>query len=107
MERAPRCHSCCPTVPVPMNIKTFLGLTETVSRIRVGFNADPDPSFYLKADLGPGQPSQKVEFFNLKVYIKRTQKSKHPFFERPVPGNLGQFPCSWIRTHIPNKNLDP
>jgi hypothetical protein len=43
----------------------------TVFRIRIGFNADPDPAFYLNADPDPdpGQtlPSQKVKF-----YIKNT-----------------------------------
>jgi hypothetical protein len=35
-----------------------------VYRIRIGFNADLDPAFYLNADPDPGQtlPPQKVEF---------------------------------------------
>jgi hypothetical protein len=26
--------------------------------IRIGFNANPDPAFYLNADQDPGQPNQ-------------------------------------------------
>jgi hypothetical protein len=37
----------------------FLELTKTVSRIRIGFNADTDPTFYLKAGPGPGQTVTK------------------------------------------------
>jgi hypothetical protein len=57
---------------------SWLVLTVAVFWVRIGFNADPDPAFYLNADTGrktnadrckssnqdPGQTlkSQKVEF---------------------------------------------
>ncbi len=44
-----------------MNIfKKNLELTETVSRIRTGFNEEPDPAFNLKADPDPGQTSRSL-----------------------------------------------
>ncbi len=39
---------------------------QAVSRIHIGFNADPDPTFYLIADTDPGLtlPSQKKKFLH-------------------------------------------
>ena len=45
-----------------MNNKKIQNVTVTGSvPVRIGFNADPDPAFYLNADPDPGQtlPSQK------------------------------------------------
>jgi len=61
--------------------------------------------FYLKADSDPDQPSQKVAFFNILSIHQKDSKIKTSLFWKT--GNIGQFPCSWIRTHIPNKDSDP
>ena len=47
----------------------------------LGFNADPDPAFYLSADPDPES-------------------------NKKVPRIFGRFPCSWIRILIPNTDLD-
>jgi hypothetical protein len=61
--------------------------------------------FYLKADSDPGQPSQKVAFFNMLSIHQKDSKIKTSLFWKT--GNIGQFPCSWIRTQIPNKDSGP
>jgi hypothetical protein len=61
--------------------------------------------FYLKADSDSDQPSQKVAFFNILSIHQKDSKIKTSLFWKT--GNIGQFPCSWIRTHIPNKDSDP
>jgi hypothetical protein len=41
----------------------LLEFTETVSRIRISFNADPDPASYLKAGPSPAQTVTKSLIF--------------------------------------------
>ena len=48
----------------------FSELTETVSRIRTAFNADPVPAFNLKADPNPGQTLLNIKsmvYFNSNI----------------------------------------
>jgi hypothetical protein len=103
--------------------------------IRIGFNADPDPAFYLNADPDPGSqtkaihadlnPGQtlshkKVKFFHEKFTLSRyhtvlgqktyLRRYKSLFEKARKPGlliNFGQFPCSWIRIRISNTDPDP
>ncbi len=90
-----------------------------VLRICIGFKADPDPSFYINADLDldPGWlfMRQKVNFILWKIYLKikivRGQKTHlryegtKDFLKGMKQGlfvkNVGQFPCFWIRIRIP------
>ena len=50
---------------------------QTVFRIRIGFNADPDPAFYLNADPDPGSqtnadPGHTLPLQKVKILHKNT-----------------------------------
>ncbi len=96
--------------------------------IRTGFNADPNP-LYLNADLYPDpDPGSKPM-----ILVRVKSRKKFNFYMKNIPDfslvigehtyegakafwkdrkqglflNFGQFPCSWIRIRIPNRDLDP
>jgi hypothetical protein len=91
------------------------------------FNTYPEPAFYLNADPDSGTqtnadpdagqilPKQKVEYMINTGYLidhKHTDVGEKAFFKgwkSHLFFNLGQFPCSWIRSQIsiPNTNTDP
>jgi hypothetical protein len=95
----------------------------------LGFNADPDPAFYLSADPDPGNltnadpdpgqtvKSKKLNFYmenifyvgnRSKTYIRRYKKSLSESLEvRLILKNFGKFPYSRIRSRIPCKDPDP
>ncbi len=85
--------------------------------IRTGFNADPDPAFYLNVDPDPDHQtfeSQKVEFLHDKYTGKKvknhTYEGTKAFLEGRQTGlfvNVDQFPSAWIRIRIPNTDPDP
>ncbi len=98
--------------------------------IRIGFNADPDPAFYLNVDpdtypdpgsqtkADPGGSGSLSEFRVIKVKFLHENiikvpvgnRSKNIHTKEPKPSlfvNFGQYPYSWIRIRIPNTNPDP
>jgi hypothetical protein len=92
--------------------------------ISTGFNADPDPAFYLNADPDshPDQTLklQEIELLHEKYrysYLKSVICQKVPtkvwytIFLRKAGNQVnllnlvsGQFPCSWIRIYITNRD---
>jgi hypothetical protein len=100
--------------------------------IRIGFNADLDPAFYLNADPDPRSgsmepmrihadpdpnPGQTLNFSYMKIIPKignrsrniHTNKGTKAFLIVRKPGlfvSFGQFLCSWITISIPNTDPD-